>query len=142
MQTHLYTFYRLQVFCIQDGTRNLHRINGSTCREGISEVTHWVAFVIIHNRIREIDGISGSLLQRIKQLSYHLFANNLYFRLFQLRRRNNHLFRCFFQFDEFVKLQFKLLVLYIYRTQRRSTPHKLRRHFIVRATIGSSHAGT
>ena len=39
--------------------RDFHGINGFTSGERIGEMSHRIAFVVVHNGIREVDGIGG-----------------------------------------------------------------------------------
>ena len=119
VKPYLNALDRFQIRSLQHCARNLHGIDSCTGRERIGEITHRIPFVVVYNGIRKVDGISSRILQCIYQFHDHFLSHHLEFWLVQLRRRNNHLFRCLLQLDELIELQLYLLVLDIHRMHSR-----------------------
>ena len=142
IKPHHNSLHRLQVFGIQHGSRNLHRINGLARTEGIGVVSHWVALVVVLNGIAEVDGIGGVFLQIVKEVNLDTLSVGPHVGGLNLWRGNHHLIVCIFQFDVFVEQNAQLLLVILNGSVFGKALHHHRRLFVIASAVRVSNART
>ena len=136
MQTNGDAGHRLQILCIQDRSGYLQRVDNITCREGECKVFQDILFVVVGNRVGEINRIGHVLFQRIQQLNLYLFSCATNNRHFALWRCDNHILRRIVQLNQLIKQNLHLLSFVVGTVGNRYTAYELRGKFIIRAAVG------
>ena len=142
VQPHQDTLDGFEVHGIEHRTRHLEGVDALACREAIRIVAHRIALVVVGDGIREVDGIGCILLERILQFYHDFLSCRLYFRHFQLWRRDDHLVGSILQLYVLVKIDVYLSLLHARSPFGRRGMHHSRRCIVIPSPVGLSHART
>ena len=142
MQAHKNTLDRFQVGSVKHRARHLKRINGLAGGKGKSKVAQRIAFIVVHNRIREVYCIGRIGTQRVQQFHLHTFAARLHLRRLNLRRGDDNLLIGILQLHELIKRERDFLLLVVCGIQLRRAFQQHGRIFIIRSTVRCADAGT
>ncbi len=103
VQSYEYSFYRLEVACVEYVACHFKRVNLSTCRETVCVVAHRIVLVVVGDGVGEVDGVCDVVFERVFQFYDNPLSRALYLWRFELRRRHDHLVGRILKFDELVE---------------------------------------
>ena len=120
---------------------DLHGVDALSCAKGKGEVLHRVAFIIVDDRICEVDRVGGIGRKGVLEVDHHFLPIRDDLRLLQLRRGDDDLLKRVLDSDKFVKPEGHLSGRDIELSLSRVTPDELRGLVVIGTTIGGHPIG-